>query len=161
MRNKAIGLLAMLVLGLALVGCSDPTEYEYLDVKPFEDVTLSELIAAEEGAFFQNQTRSLRFFADGGLQVFSMGLTMDIVPALGAKYKLVGNDTIEVYRATDADGTPFYKLTYTLSGNVLTLTGKTNGAGNAPSETELATRPTETNPNANKYSKGKLPVFRP
>jgi hypothetical protein len=154
MKNVAMGLMVMLVLGLALVGCDNPTtEKAYVDVAPAKNLTLSKLIEEEEGAFFQNASRSLRFFKDGGFQVFNMGLFMNIQSeaTYGSKYKIDGN-TIKIYRASDADATPFYTITYSIDRHTLTLESKQDGAGTAPNNADLP---------LTKYSYGKLPYFRP
>jgi hypothetical protein len=155
MKNKAMGFVVILVLGLALVGCDNPTttEVDYFDVAPDEDLTLSALIEKEEGAFFQSATRSIRFFKDGGFQVFNMGLFMSIQAenTYGSKYAIDG-DTIKIYRKDDADAAPFYTIAYTLKQHTLEITNKTDGAGTAPTNAQLP---------AGKYSYGKLPYYRP
>ncbi|MDR2479380.1 MAG: hypothetical protein LBD48_08725 [Treponema sp.] len=156
MKNVAMGLMVMLVLGLALVGCDNPTTTEtgYFDVAPVKDLTLSKLIEEEKGAFFQGATRSLRFFDDGGFQVFNMGLFMNIQNqnTFGSRY-IVDGDTIKIYRTADTDDAlPFYTLTYTLAQHTLEITAKTNGAGNAPNNTQIP---------LGEYSYGKLPFYRP
>jgi hypothetical protein len=155
----------MLVLGVGLIGCSNPTETEekYSPIAPMADYsTLSELIAAEGGAFFQGGTRSLRFFEDGGFQVFSIGLSSALQSANthGSRY-IIDENTIKIYRATDADAAPFYTMTYTLEQSTLLITGKTNGAGNAPTNTQIPVYDSANPSNVGKYSYGILPVYRP
>jgi hypothetical protein len=154
MKNVAMGLMVMLVLGLALIGCENPTtEQAYLDVAPAKNLTLSKLIEEEEGAFFQNASRSLRFFKDGGFQIFNMGLFMNIQTeaTYGSRYKIDG-DTIKIYRASDTDEAPFYTITYAVERHTLTLVSKQDGAGTAPNNTQIP---------LGKYSYGKLPYYRP
>jgi hypothetical protein len=156
MKNVATGLIVMLVFGLALVGCDNPTEeVGYFDVVPVKDLTLSELIEEEGGAFFQNaNNKSLRFFEDGEFQVFGIGLfmTQQDPNTYGSRYKVDGN-TINIYRPDDTDdANPFYTISYTLVQHTLTIVSKTDGAGPAPNDTNLP--PTY-------YSYGKLPYFRP
>jgi hypothetical protein len=167
-KNVIISLIVMLVLGLSLIGCENPTETKevYEPIAPVTNYsTLSELIEAEEGAFFQNASRSLRFFPDGDFQVFGMGLFNDIFPSpagfggglayettYGSRYILDGN-TIKIYRKSDTnDAAPFYTITYTLEGHTLTITGKTAGAAAAPNNTAVPT---------GAYSYGKLPFYHP
>jgi hypothetical protein len=159
----------MLVLGLSLIGCENPTEtkevYEPIAPNPNYS-TLGELIDAEGGAFFQSAaSRSLRFFPNGDFQVFNMGLFMDIFPSpagfggglvnepvYGSRYILDGN-TIKIYRKSDTnDAAPFYTIEYTLKGHILTIIKKTAGAAAAPNNTAV--------PLGN-YSYGKLPYFHP
>jgi hypothetical protein len=155
MKKIAMGLIVLLVLGFTLVGCDNPTtDVGYFEIAPVKDLTLSELIAEEEGAFFQNATRSLRFFADGGFQVFNMGLFMSIQPGNthGSRY-IIDGTTIKIYRASDTnDAAPFYTITYTLKQHTFTIVSKQDGAGTAPTNAQI--------PNGT-YSYGKLPYFRP
>lgn len=158
MKNVITGLIVMLVSGFALIGCSNPTETErkYLDpdlVPVANYSTLSELIAVEGGAHFQSPSRSLRFFADGGFQVFSMGLSSSLqnVNNYGSRYIVAGN-TIKIYRAADADAAPFYTITYTLNRETLTIVSKADGAGTAPTNANLPVVA---------YSQGILPEYRP
>jgi hypothetical protein len=155
MKNIAMGLIVILVLGAALIGCENPTAEEvgYFEIAPVEELTLKDLIDKEEGAFFQSSTRSLRFFKDGGFQVFNMGLFMNIQSAdiHGSRY-IVDGDTIKIYRASDDDAAPFYTIKYTLTQHTLEIVSKANGAGDAPTDPQIP---------RGKYSYGKLPFYRP
>jgi hypothetical protein len=155
-KNVIISVIVMLVLGLSLIGCENPTETKevYEPIAPVPDWTLSELIAQEEGALFQSSSRSLRFFGDGGFQVFSMGLSSALqnVNTVGSRYIVDGN-TIKIYRASDTnDAAPFYTITYTLEQYVLEITAKTAGAGAPPNDTAIPLA---------KYSYGLVPEYRP
>jgi hypothetical protein len=155
MKNIAMGLIVMMFLGSALVGCDNPTtEVGYFEIAPAKDLTLSELITEEGGGFFQNATRSLRFFDDGDFQVFNMGLFMSIQaePTHGSRYIIDGN-TIKIYRKADTnDAAPFYTITYTLKQHTFEIVSKQNGAGTAPTNAQI--------PLGN-YSYGKLPFYHP
>ena len=62
--KKAMGLIAMLILGLALIGCDDGTITDVIQpgVEPLENISFAELIAQDGGALFAWENRSLRFY---------------------------------------------------------------------------------------------------